>query len=126
MKRYIKSSTSFISDLDAQIRSYLGSTGARLINSFPADEMVPGRGGYVYMFKMPSGNVYRVFADDESDELIFQQIAVAFYVGGTECYDEAVDFEYIKGHQPEWFSLFKKWINQAETEGLFTEYDYEE
>lgn len=123
MKRYIKSSTTFISDFDNQLRSYLGSN---LISAVPAEEIGFGRGGYVYMFKMPSGNVYRLFADDKYDELIFQQIAVAFYVGGEEHYDEAVDYEYMKGHQPEWFDLFKKWLAQAESEGLFTEYDYEE
>lgn len=123
MKRYIKSSTEFISDFDMQLRSYLGD---KLIIADRADEVMSGRGGYIYIFKMPSGNVYRLFADDVLDELIFQQIAVAFYVNGKEYYDEAVDYEYIKGHQSEWFDLFKKWLNRAESEGLFTEYDYEE
>ena len=123
MKRYIKSSTEFINDFDMQLRSFLGD---KLISADHADEIWSSRGGYIYMFKMPSGNVYRVFADDVRDELIFQQIAVAFYVGDKEYYDEAVDYEYIKGHQSEWLDLFKKWLNQAESEGLFTEYDYEE
>lgn len=112
-----------IDTIDQQIRDYLGDD---LIVVTPGQDFAAPRGGYIYMFKINDHNVYRVFVDDENDEMIFQCIQDAFYVNGEEYYDEAVDYKDIQGHSDEWFDLFKQWIDECEREDpYFTEYDYE-
>lgn len=127
MKRYIRTNTqdtSFLDAIDSQIRDYLGDS---LISVTPASRLGFGRGGNVYMFKVNDHNVYRVFVDPDHDEMIFQCIAEAFYVDGTECYDEAVDYKDVQGHREQWFDLFKKWIDECEADDpKFTNYEYDE
>ncbi len=91
----------------------------------PADGVFD-RGGYIYIFKVAGGtNVYRVFADDKNMQLIFQQVAVAFYVNGSEHYDEAVDYA-DTATEPisKWFDLVLEWTTACEADDPnFTEYE---
>ena len=125
MKRYVRATSHVdIDKIDKQIRDYLGDD---LISAFPAKEIGISRGGNVYIFKMNDHNVYRVFVDSRFDEMVFQCIAEAFYVNGRECYDDAVDYKMVKGNSDQWFDLFKKWINECETDDpMYTHYEYED
>ena len=112
MKRYVKTSVSFIDRLDRDIRKWLGD---RLISAERAEGNF-GRGGYIYVFKINDHNVYRVFCDDINQELVFQCIPYAFNSNGREYYDEARDYKHVKGKMLQWFNLIKQWVDECEAD----------
>lgn len=85
-----------------------------------------GRGGNVYIFRTKGGtNGYRAFVDTENNELIFQQLAVAFYDDNGELwFDDAVDVAQDYGDPDSWFKLVNNWVRECEAENPdFTEYE---
>ena len=105
---------------DKEFTNYLGEA---LISKYPADELFNGRGGYVYVFKF-NNNAYRLFADSDNDELIFQVLAVGYPTkSGDFGYDDAHDYRKFEGDIDRWLSFAKKWIDECETsDPNYTEY----
>lgn len=128
MKRYIKTSYQPVPALEGFNKRMQRSPYFDIQIAQPANGVFD-RGGYIYIFKVKGGsNVYRLFADDKNMQLIFQQIAVAFYVGGVEHYDEAVDYAHTDSLPiKKWFDQVEVWAEECEeTNPNFTEYEYEE
>jgi len=85
-----------------------------------------GRGGNVYIFTTKDGtNGYRVFFDTANNELVFQQLAVAFYDDkGDLWFDEAVDVVDEISDPNTWFKKVSNWVEACEEENPeFTEYE---
>ena len=110
MKKVIKAARSLDNDMRAKIEH---TFDVLVVSS--GEEF--GRGGYVYILKpKSSNNVYRVFVDTASDELIFQQIRTAFYVNGKEYYDDPYDYDNRFGKEfvNRWFDYIVRWVNRCE------------
>lgn len=97
------------------------------------------RNGWVYIITFESGNAYRVFACDNGDNMSFgiQALAVHYYKDGHDYgYDEPCDYKWadteytnsvfddcitICHDMNEWPALAKKWFDECEADGLFTQ-----
>ena len=106
---------------DKEFTNYLGEA---LISKYPADELFNGRGGYVYVFKF-NNNAYRLLADFQNEELIFQVLAVGYVTkSGDFGYDDAHDYASVDGDTDNWLDLASTWIDECETSSPdYTEYE---
>lgn len=110
-----------INSFDTAFVDYLGDA---LISRFPAYETFDGRGGYVYVFKF-NNNAYRVLADSDNDELIFQVLSVGYPASnGGFGYDDAHDYGYLSGQSDEWLSYIEQWVDECESDDpYYTQYE---
>lgn len=80
-------------------------------------------GGYVYVLTTYDGdNVYRVFVDDNADQLIFQILKAKYdentnfnsYAFSDNAKDLVIEDD--PEAAPDWYDIFIRWLNKAEYE----------
>lgn len=94
--------------------------------------------GWVYIITFESGNAYRVFACDNKKQMTFgiQALAVCGMYNGEKWFDEPCDYKWAANKfthtlfddcitycddMNEWTGYAKKWFDECEADGRFTE-----